>query len=674
MTGTFRDLKGNIYDVMLGTASGTVELAVNPVTLTMEKGQRKFVGLKTLSATIRVVTDTPLLQLYADGATDVPVNIKKRSAADYDFCGFVVPFAFDQSNDGCADVVEVEAVDVLSAYKEVGYEEVLEGVQHGTSRTALQVIEEICEYVGITKIVAHDNFTGDVALITHIISDYAFIDGEGHGEGLAEVVSEIAMHFGYTALVEGLTLWLYDESALALVKTAHVYTYAQDGWTASYAPEAFGEAELTGDHVAAMNGRVSVERAYGGVEMKVDDTLGADIVRNVTAEDRLDGKLNAGSEMSQYTHAGVIAYRMPMKSKTVETGMSSGETLVPFVETDNYMFPGDSATAGRRGVNWYGSLMMKTFSGEIATYESVTGLKEQNMLWVRLAMPNETGITTPRLLFSMKQGQERTHTGGLVRIAIKARVGKYTNSNPNGYYIPEGDEMVNEDVSIPWLHVKCGNWYLRLGDDGYSWQLNRGNGPFTLVKGTNVGLNRMGLMHYDSGWIAGPPDNGDGGYAIEGYLSTQQIDFGNKMMNFFFEEISILTAGDNIDKSVLTSGSGETLSVDCKLVRKSADHGDRPFADGHLPYGQNGCKRRVLSTDEAHDRHVRYLQTDDVCGVLADQVRDRYQTRHVAYQVTVDYDVKPYDAVTLDWADEDEKTVESWIFDIADCMKTILID
>jgi hypothetical protein len=159
--GQFTSRSGHAYEVRLTgntVADGNIDLGIPPATISMSAGAHKFCGFKSTTATVNILTDYPLTELYSAGVTDIRLTITDITDNKVEFDGYVVPFAFDQPYTGKADVVTVNAVDVLTARKDVKYTKI--GNAFAIDEYAHDIVGEIAHRAGLTEIVVNLNFNG----------------------------------------------------------------------------------------------------------------------------------------------------------------------------------------------------------------------------------------------------------------------------------------------------------------------------------------------------------------------------------------------------------------------------------------------------------------------------------------------------------------------------------
>lgn len=234
-TGQFQGLDGHNYQVVLRGMGVTAEPLLfageSPVVISMAAGERKFVGFKSQTAKVKIVTDHPMLELYGNSATSVTLVIADTTSQSILFSGYVVPFAYSQPYSGFNDVIEIEAVDSITARKEIAYTNF--GTPHGTDRSGLAIVQELCRRAGISRIVEHINFskvdfTGESPLNISV-AQAGFLQDE---VSEVDVMAAICKFFGLTSHVFGDTLYLYDEHYLThsdAKRTTDVNIYLYSG-------------------------------------------------------------------------------------------------------------------------------------------------------------------------------------------------------------------------------------------------------------------------------------------------------------------------------------------------------------------------------------------------------------------------------------------------------------
>ena len=672
--GTFTSINDRAYKVEMSGPSvkaGTLLLAADPVSVAMEAGERKFVGFKTTTCRVSVVTDEQLTDLYASGPRDILLTVTDVTAATpvVVFKGNILPFSFDQPCGGVNDIVEVHAVDLLSAQKSVKYTPI-EG--SADDREATDIILEICRRVGITKVSTQDNFgrsfvdSGTLEQI--IVAQAGFVQD---GVTLPEVVSSIAIFVGYTANVVGDTLYLYDEHFGHAVtdqsaSSSVTYTYTKGAWSRQRG-EDFAPSIILG---RGSEVSVNVERAYDGVQITPSGSDFAPILPNVLDEDNLtdldydDGV--AGDPVRRYNAFGGEGLRIPRTSSLMETGSPGNPSPIPF--------KGDSGVDYMDEIWYTGAIpMLYAFipkQPDGPEQGSPTTLTETNMMWVKV----QKGGPTPGYFLRTRPHKATSHTGGYFRVDIEGRMSR-PETDPANVYVPEGAKIEkNATAMLDWLHIRSGNMYLNATDSGYTWASARQDSPLKLsTQGGSV--SRDALQYIVDGCVFRDPGTVNSGeLSVEGILSPNHQLL---MYDFFLTRLSITGVGDTIDPECadmrveFKEDPVDMLSVDTLLTTRNSGR-ESVVTDGHLTFGVN-ARGLVITTDIWEGYLGRQGQEAiPIAGVLMEQLTARYKAPHVAYHMTVDdHDVFTPAPVLYRG---DVYTVDSYERNLRDDLITLTID
>ena len=128
MTGQFADRDGQIYRVTIGTETGELTFGADPVHIVWDRPEHLFVGVRTSSCRVRVVTGADLSWLYTDDPLGTAVTVETIAEVDSVetvtgclFFGYLVPQEWDAPFSGLNDEIELMAVDALAALNNIRY-------------------------------------------------------------------------------------------------------------------------------------------------------------------------------------------------------------------------------------------------------------------------------------------------------------------------------------------------------------------------------------------------------------------------------------------------------------------------------------------------------------------------------------------------------------------------
>lgn len=154
MTGYFADINGSRYKVTIGNETGTLTMGSDPVHIVWEQQDHLFVGLRSASCQIRILTNTDLSSLYTDNPLGTVVKVETLDAEDdVDTCcffGYLVPQEWDAPYSGLNDEVELMAVDALAALKNIRYTAVNGRYPQGL--TTQSILNRGCQIAGIATV------------------------------------------------------------------------------------------------------------------------------------------------------------------------------------------------------------------------------------------------------------------------------------------------------------------------------------------------------------------------------------------------------------------------------------------------------------------------------------------------------------------------------------------
>lgn len=666
-SGSFKGRNGHTYQVALSgdsVGSGSLVFAGgSPVVIGMASGEHKFCGLKTQTCRLSIVTDEPLTDLYGSSARAVSLTVVDYTTGERLFAGYVTPFAYSQPCSGKMDVVEIDAVDRLTAHKDVEYANI--GTPHGVDQTALDLVKEICRRSFVYKIVVHDNFSNGESLSGTMVAQAGFLQDKVSDP---DALSAIAKFFGYTAHMVGDTLYMYDEHCLTRGFGGVTRWVYQSGWSSSY--DSLGVQSAT----EVRDVTVSVERAYDGIQITPEGSEVSVLLPDVCDDEQLedldydDGK---SGKRRTFSNGSVTDYRTPRRSKVLATG-KGGASLTNFVATSSV----DYMTATKISEIWKdGSIPMRYVRYEknevmldwVSAKVSVPTLRESgNMLWVRCL-----GVPSGKVLIAQQRSACRySHTGGYVRVsaAYKARYGYGEEMLP-----PTDEDQYKDPHRMWWLQVACGSGWLVMKSAtdilGYS-QCVQGVSPFILSDGKLV-VSEDSTTHNEDEYVFAV--NGSG----QVYLEMANLANQGAMLDLFFTSLKMEGVGDkiNLESTQMRYGDGTGEVLEVRTMLTSRDSGVNAVSDqnGKIRYGVNARPGVVPDANWSGGYYAGQSGYSGIpmSGVLLEQLTERYTQPRMAYQMTVRDVLMPYCAVAYKGG---EYTVEAYEMDLYESETRVTID
>lgn len=688
-SGRFTGRNGHEYEVQIfGTtvANDTVELSASPAYIGMAAGERKFVGYKSTTARVQILTDVPLVDLYAQSATSVRMQIWDMTDSRCEFDGYVTPFAFDQPYTGKLDAVTVNAVDKLTAMKDVKYTNVDE-VQgdYGTDRMAIDIVQAIASRVGIERMVIHTNFDelsdGNNSPLNIPVAQAGFLQD---GMTMLEVLSAICQFFGYTASYVGDTLYLWDENCFthaAQGKNMNCNMYVDQGgfyWSRTGHYYDAQDSPLGEQNIATSELRndisVTIERAYDGIQITPSGSDTSILLPDVCADENLrfiqsdDNTIGAYTRKTTLTDGGET-YRTPMLSTLLYTGLGSTSTPDGFPENvDNYgdyMRPDDIVNGGTRPWN-VGSIPMRYVRGKaeardtgLNAYAPTVELEQMNLIWVRAV--SEEGK------YAFKQKEAYSHTYGYAAIELSVLTTEIESYKLLSH--------MDSGMFLPWVDVTAGGKHLGYGSATPYADESWGSTPnyHTAVQvdeSGNLYASLRGADYWDYRKVFKVPN--DGQVKINGYSHGVAL-----LWNYFITKLRIVGVGDPINtehkdmRHEYYSNPRELLAVSTNITTRVSGESDK-IVDGHKPYGVN-ARPSVVPSEYWQGGYMGRADQEaiPISGILMEQLKTRYAQARPAYTMTADKDIKPYAPV---WWNGRLYTVEAYERDLYNSTTNITID
>lgn len=687
-SGRFTGRNGHEYEVAIGgdtVTTDAINLGIPPATISMAAGEHKFCGFKSTTATVNILTDVPLIELYSAGVTDIRLTIEDITADKVEFDGYVTPFAFDQPYTGKNDSVTVNAVDLLTARKDVKYENITTDNEreYGTDRYAIDIIASLAHSAGIETIVEHINF--DVTTTSPLrvkVAQAGFLQDE---VGELDALSAICKFFGMTACCVGRTLYLYDEHCLLNADqgknlNANVYdiTDGRAVRTAQYYDSQ--ETPLADQAVIAVHNDISVtiERAYDGIQITPEGSEVATLLPDVCKDEYLaEPPASLGDNMREDDTEGYVVRRIPAYSSLLELGRAgaAGVNEWPSLSQGDYLYPNDGLD-NLAGYWNCGSMMvqfhlskMESEGGYGIPIPMVISSNKWNFLWLRAFNNGNT-------MYLQRENKRYSHTGGLIKIDLSVLITYNTK-----YLVPDGNNLIlnsenwkDTNFILRWAQVVCGGKFFTYdaNNGDVVWQDTAPSIGGLVVRGGAGTLlsSPLSAEYLSAGQILRVPNDG------QIYLTGIPLS-GDSIYDYYISSLSIIGVGDSInlehpDMLHKYSDGEELLEVKTMLTTRDSGVTGSITKDGHRPYGVNARGAIVPEETWVGDyMGVRDTYHIPISGILMEQLKARYAQPRICYKMTVEQNIHPFAAV---YFGDTRYTVEAYDKDLYNSTTTITID
>lgn len=679
--GKFVSKNGHTYEVRLsGTNVGNADilLGVPPVVISMAAGEHKFCGFKSTTALVNILTDVPLIDLYASGVRDIRLTVEDKTASTVEFDGYATPFAFDQPYTGKLDSVQVNAVDLLTAFKDEKYVNV--GDVHGVDVSALTIIQNICQRVGVRSIVEHVNFNRDSDAMVDAspldvnVSQAGFLQDE---MSYLDSLSAIFKFFGHTGHLVGDTLYLYDELALANGATDSTsYSYSSGQWSRTSHYYRNG-GPLSPQPIASYRSdmSVSVERAYDAVQIKLEgrsvSVLMPDVCSDEYEEKNTDGRGQSPVSVNG-ANLNESEERLPIGSRIMEFGYDNGSGITDWGNSSAMTAPAWEAGAMLVKATAITSKIgyVPTSPGQEPRYYDWNERGDgSNKIWLRARRYADT------LVGVQKNDTRYSHTGGLIELKLRYHLAQDDSKSLYAAY-DGGDNFIG------FVQIKVGDVYYIEDYDPMEYTRWGYDRDARMVVGDNLSLvPTIASVHYGAtSFVEDLPMEallGNGGQiGIE--LGWHDRGLGQVGQGVVIDSIELLGYGEDVWnehphlRHEFRAAPADVLEVEAILTTRASGQDLNPNmvtpaininARPSIVVGERFAAN-YLGTDEASDAM-------EICGVLMLQLRERYKFPHIAYKMTCDGYVAPYAGCSMN---NNIYTVDAYDWDIYNDETTITID
>ena len=276
--GKFYDLNENQYTLNIitgGVSSNSKEITLgdSPFTTEMDStGDTLYKSAKYQSATIQIVSDEYYFDMYASGAQDNKVILYNASGG-IEWTGYLTPNVYNNSWVGGNQLMEVEAIDALSTLQYYKYEPV------GGSKAIVSFTDIISSILTRCNAYSKFYFSTNTNLssaytdsfIDHlVISEENFFDEKNDGEEdsdvswtMQEVLEEICQYMGVTAIAFRDCVYFLDYDAIKAGINTY-YEYSVGGKTGKLVTLTSNYA-ISSDTYAASGQTINLDDVYNKV-------------------------------------------------------------------------------------------------------------------------------------------------------------------------------------------------------------------------------------------------------------------------------------------------------------------------------------------------------------------------------------------------------------------------
>lgn len=282
-TGQFRDIHNNLYTINIitngdSTSTTNVVLGASPFTTDIETSENHiYKPCKYSSANIGIISNDYHFDLYSATAQQNKVELLD-SAGKVKWTGYTTPNLYSQGYENEFEEVEIEAIDALSTLQYYKYATL------GSSKNIvcfIDIIDSLIRKCNAYKTYYISNNTqlnsskNEEFINKLYISEQNFFDEDGEAMTMQEVLEEICQYLGLTCIADGDQVYFLDYDAIKNgINTYYKYTVGNTSGTLVTLTDT---KEIKAGDYSENGGQISLDNVYNKVTVK-DSLYGFDSI------------------------------------------------------------------------------------------------------------------------------------------------------------------------------------------------------------------------------------------------------------------------------------------------------------------------------------------------------------------------------------------------------------
>jgi hypothetical protein len=185
---------GNSVELTAGT---------NPITVDYVSNDYLYAPLRFAGATIQIVGNTVMQDLYSNNYQQYKVNLYKNSILI--FTGYIVPEAFNVINNGFDEYIEIECISALATLEYVKYDKGTDDIV-----TLFDLVKSAVIASGGDYKYMYVPMSWDIMFEGLKVSTANFYDEENIPMTYKEILSEICKLYGFTVTEKNGNIYFID--------------------------------------------------------------------------------------------------------------------------------------------------------------------------------------------------------------------------------------------------------------------------------------------------------------------------------------------------------------------------------------------------------------------------------------------------------------------------------
>lgn len=317
--GTFKDINDKEYTVRITTGGNVtsttnVVLGTTPFLTEIETSDSHlYKPCKYSSATINIISGDYMFDIYAKTAQENKVELIDNTGA-IKWVGYTTPNLYSMGYENTEEEIEIEAIDGLSTLQYFEYTSISESKGIVSIISIIDHLLAKCNcynkyYISTAMVL---NGTTDSLSSKMYISENNFFDEDGDAMTMQEVLEEICQYLGLTCVANGDKVLFLDYDAIKNdVNTYHLFNI---GDTSSFTEVTLSQSKaIEGTDYAENGGQISLDNVYNKVTVKdslytfdevIPDIFDEDDITNITSS--TDTTLSTSTNLNNGAYGEVV--------------------------------------------------------------------------------------------------------------------------------------------------------------------------------------------------------------------------------------------------------------------------------------------------------------------------------------------------------------------------------
>lgn len=305
LDATSANTAGTLYSVYLEGDTGTTgytEIALagdSPFVVQYDTSSTPFEPIRTSTATIQIVNNDYLEDIYSPYAQGTRVTLKNETNNSIEWVGFLTPKLYDQSYQDEYETIQLEAGDCLTSLQYIDY---IDSDDTGYTRSIVTIwsmlnkICDACQLLDGYYWTRSKSIGGQILLPTALkISEENFFSSDtDESWNMQEVLTEICRYFGFTAIQFKNRLYLTDYQRLSQTSDIYFSWFSKSNSYAEGSPKHVGTPRtLSQDDVRGAGASISFEPIYNKCKVIANYKTIEYLIPNIFEDNFLTNRMDA---------------------------------------------------------------------------------------------------------------------------------------------------------------------------------------------------------------------------------------------------------------------------------------------------------------------------------------------------------------------------------------------